>query len=233
MITYVILFDIDGTLVSSSMAEDDERRRYTYAIRDVVGKEPSVVPSRFAGMVDPQICRILLAETGLAEQEVQHFLPKVIVRMGEIYRGMEKKLVLNNGVGELLRILAGSPHHVLGVLTGNLSAVGNEKLAVAGIKSFFSRGFFADAYFDRNRLMEEAIDACVADYQLPSRKNVMIVGDTPRDIAAANAANATSIGIASGVYSASQLSQEGATWVFPDLTPSKELLSALAVRRLC
>ena len=229
MVAHVVLFDIDGTLISSSAAEEDERRRYVKTIHDVVGMKPTVIPSRFAGMVDPQICKILLAEAGLDDEKVEYFLPKVLTRMGEIYRGMEKRLILNAGVEELLRILTKSQNHILGVLTGNLSAVATEKLRVTGIDSYFAEHFYADNYFDRNRLIEDAVRTCVANYKLSDRKNVIIIGDTPRDISAANAAKATSIGIASGVFSLEQLSQAHATWVFSDLKPSKELLRALGL----
>jgi phosphoglycolate phosphatase-like HAD superfamily hydrolase len=226
---HIVLFDIDGTLISSSAAEEDERQRYLKTIHDVVGMEPSVIPSRFAGMVDPQICKILLAETGLDDEKVEYFLPKVLTRMGEIYRDMEKRPILNEGVEELLHILTNSQNHILGVLTGNLSAVATEKLRVTGIDSYFAERFCADNYFDRNLLVEDAVRICVANYKLSDRKNVMIVGDTPKDVSAANAAKATSIGIASGIFSLEQLSQAHATWGFSDLKPSKELLRALGL----
>jgi phosphoglycolate phosphatase len=227
--SYVVLFDVDGTLISSSRAEEGERRRYLTTIRDVVGREPTVILSRFAGMVDPQICKILLTETGLDDKRVEYFLPKVLARMSEIYRDMEKRPTLNEGVEELLRILRRSQSHIVGVLTGNLSAVAKEKLRAAGIDSYFTEGFYADDYSDRNRLIEDAVRTCVANYTLSDRKNVMIIGDTPRDISAANAAKATSIGIASGMFSLEQLSQANATLVFSDLKPSRELLSALGL----
>ena len=69
----------------------------------------------------------------------------------------------------------------------------------------------------------------MANNKLSDRKNVIIVGDTPRDMSAAHAARATSIGIASGIFSLEQLSQANATWVFSDLKPSKELLRALGL----
>jgi phosphoglycolate phosphatase-like HAD superfamily hydrolase len=59
----------------------------------------------------------------------------------------------------------------------------------------------------------------------------VIVGDTPLDVKAANEAQATSIGIASGVYSIDELSKEGAQTVFHDLTPSNALLTSLAFRK--
>ena len=226
----VILFDIDGTLLSTSATEEDEGRRYVETIRDVVGQEPRVVPSRFAGMVDPQICRILLTELGLSDEKVDNFLPKVLARMREIYPKMKKRVVLNSGVRGLLAVLATSPMHVTGVLTGNLTAVAEEKLACTSIRIYFSELFCADDYFDRTSLVENAVNACVRKYQLSSRRGVVIVGDTPRDMAAANAGRATSVGIASGVYSITQLREAKATHVYPNLEPSKALLEALGVR---
>jgi phosphoglycolate phosphatase len=226
----VILFDIDGTLLSTKVTQHDEGRRYVEAIRDVTGKEPKVIPSRFAGMVDPQICKILLTELGLNKGSVDELVPKVVARMGGLYPVMNKrKKALNEGVEELLGTLSKSPIHILGVLTGNISAIGEEKLTMTGISSYFAEKFFADGYYDRNRLVEDAVTSCVANYQLSERRNVMIVGDTPRDMEAANAANSSSIGIASGVFSISQLLDAGAKSAFPNLKPTKELLDALGV----
>ena len=224
-----ILFDIDGTLVSTAATEESERRRYVEAIRDVTGKEAYVVPSRFAGMVDPQICKILLTELGLSEDEVDRFLPNVLGRMGEVYRNMEKKIALNAGVRELLAILATSPRHVIGVLTGNVTAVAEEKLTCTGIRAYFSEFFCADYYFDRIRLVENAVRTCITKHELNSSKDVVIVGDTPRDIEAANASHAASVGVASGVYTMSQLSKAEATHVYPNLEPTKALLAELGI----
>jgi len=225
--THVVLFDIDGTLVSSQISELDERRRYVDAIRDVTRKVPLVSPSRFAGMVDPQICRIILAETGLDEKSIESCLPKVLSRMSQVYRKMPKKIALNHGVRELLEILIRSKSHVLGVLTGNLSSIGKEKLAAAGIERYFQEGFYADHFVDRFVLVDYAANTCVSKYRLSEIKNVLIIGDTPLDVKAANAAHATSIGVASGVYSMDQLSGVGAAHVFRDLMPTQSLLNTL------
>ena len=225
---HVVLFDIDGTLLSVQKTQHDETRRYVDTMRSVIGKELNVVPSRFAGMVDPQICKILLTEMGVNEDAQRELLPKTLARMGELYHEnpMESD-VLNDGVEELLGVLFKSGTHVLGVLTGNISAVGEEKLKITGIRPYFTERFYADDYYDRNKLVKDAVQRCVAKYSLPNQRSILIVGDTPLDITAAIAANATPIGVTSGVYSMMQLSRSGAKWVFPDLRPSKELLRAL------
>lgn len=229
MVTFVVLFDIDGTLVSSAVSEDDERRRYVDAIWQVVGIEPIVVPARFAGMVDPQICKILLAEIGLTSDKIDSALPIVLSHMSDVYRKMDKKIALNTGVEELLPLVGKSPRHTVGVLTGNLVQIAKEKLVCAGIESYFSEFYCADSYFDRTRLVEDAVDSCVKKYQLSARSNVMIVGDTPRDIAAANTSNTTSIGVASGVFSMTSLREAGAMQVYPNLKPTRQLLAGLGL----
>lgn len=226
MVTFAVLFDIDGTLVSSVAAED-AMLCYSDAIRDVVGKTPKVARGRFAGMVDPQICQILLTELGLTSDKVDYFVPKVLSRMIELYRRMDKTIALNSGVKELLPLLVRSPRHAVGVLTGNLEQIAKEKLACAEILSYFSEFYCADRYFERARLVADAVNSCVTKYRLSAGSNVMIVGDTPRDIAAANASEATSIGIASSAFSVRQLSEAGAKQVYPSLKPTKQFLAGL------
>jgi phosphoglycolate phosphatase-like HAD superfamily hydrolase len=225
----VVLFDIDGTLLSTPATEESERRRYVDTIREVVGRDPYVVPSRFAGLVDPQICKILLTELGLSDDEVDNFLPKVLKRMGEVYRKMRKKLVLNSGARELLATLVQSSGNITGVLTGNLAAVAEEKLMLTGIRAYFSELFCANGYFDRTSLVEDAVRTCMTKHELNARKDVIIVGDTPRDMEAANASNATSVGVATGVYTTTQLSEAGAKHVYPNLKPTRQLLAGLGV----
>ncbi len=226
MVTFVVLFDIDGTLVSSLTAED-AMLCYSEAIRDLVGRTPNVLPGRFTGMVDPQICQILLTEVGLTNDKVDYFVPKVLSRVIELYLRMDKTIALNNGVKELLPLLVRSPRHAVGVLTGNLEPIAKEKLARASIISYFSEFYCADRYFDRARLVADALNSCVTKYQLSAGSNVMIVGDTPRDIAAANASEASSIGIASNAFSIRQLSEAGAKQVYPSLKPTKQFLAGL------
>jgi phosphoglycolate phosphatase-like HAD superfamily hydrolase len=202
-------------------------RHYSDAIRDVVGQIPKVSPGRFAGMVDPQICRILLNELGLTNDKVDYFVPKVLVRVSQLYAGTNKTIELNSGVRELLPLLVKSPRHAVGILTGNLEQIAKEKLTRAEIVSYFSEFYCADTYFERTRLVADAVNSCVNKYSLLSSRSVMIVGDTPRDIAAANASGATSIGIASGGFSLRQLSEVGAKQVYTNLKPTKQFLSAL------
>jgi len=223
----VVLFDIDGTLVAKTSTEAAERERFRRAVYDEVGRSPPIEPWRYDGMVDPQICRYLMLEVGLSENVADAHLPKVIERVGQIYMTSEKRPVLNKGVERLLEILKASSKHKLGVLTGNLSVVGEEKLRLTGIRTYFVETFYSDAYFERSELVKDAVRTCVGKYRLPGNKSVIIVGDTPRDVEAARNTGATAIAVASGFFSESDLAAEGPDMVFRDLDPRRELLVAL------
>jgi phosphoglycolate phosphatase len=224
---HVILFDIDGTLVLKQSTDADEVERFRRAIVDEVGISPPTQPWRYDGMVDPQICRLLLIDVGLSESAADKHLPKVIERVGEIYAAMEKHPILNDGVQELLQILSLSSKHELGVVTGNLSVVAEEKLGLTGVRAYFDATFYSDRYFERRDLVREAVDACVTKYRLRGRDSVAIIGDTPRDVEAARSSGAKAIAVATGHFSESQLASAGADAVFRDLHPRTDLFKAL------
>jgi phosphoglycolate phosphatase-like HAD superfamily hydrolase len=224
---HVVLFDIDGTLVSKRGTEAKERERFRLAVLDIVGKSPPIDPWRYDGMVDPEICRRLLIDAGLNANAAASNLEKVIRRVGEIYLTMDMKPVLNGGVEKLLRILSASSSHKLGVLTGNLSIVAERKLRLAHIRPYFAETFYSNGHFDRSDLVRDAVRACKAKYRVRGSKAMTIVGDTPRDIEAANANGVEVIAVSSGFYSATELERAGARAVFSTLEPSNELLKAL------
>jgi len=103
---HVVLFDIDGTLVMKRSTEANERERFRRAVFDVVGRSPPTEPWRYDGMVDPEICRLLLMDVGLSPDVAAKHLQAVVDRVAEIYLTMEKRPVLNDGVDELLGILS-------------------------------------------------------------------------------------------------------------------------------
>ena len=226
---HIILFDIDGTLTSKESTEAEELERFIRPVSETAGKVLSRERWRYDGMVDPEIYRLLLIESGMSPDSAMRSLPRVISRAEEIFLRMETRPVLNNGVGELLRVLSTCQNHRLGVLTGNLSAVAEEKLRLAGIRSYFAETFYSNGYFDRADLARDAVRACAKKYALRSNGEVVIVGDTPRDIEAANANQAKAVGVASGHYSVSELVQVGAAAAFRSLDPCRELLEALEV----
>jgi phosphoglycolate phosphatase-like HAD superfamily hydrolase len=226
---HMILFDIDGTLVLKQSTDANERERFRRAIVEEVGISPPTEPWRYDGMVDPQICRLLLIDIGLSENAAAEHLQRVIERVGQTYIAMEKHPVLNDGVGDLLKILSVSSKHKLGVLTGNLSVVAEEKLRLTGIRAYFGETFYSDEYFERGDLVRDAIHKCARRYRLRGNESVTIVGDTPRDMQAAKSNGAKSVAVATGFFSESELAAAGADAVFRSLSPCDDLLEVLGL----
>jgi phosphoglycolate phosphatase-like HAD superfamily hydrolase len=56
----------------------------------------------------------------------------------------------------------------------------------------------------------------------------VLVGDTPLDVAAALAAGARAVGVATGSYSPDQLTAAGAHVVLPDLTDTARVVAAVS-----
>src|SRR5262249_3232731 len=92
---------------------------------------------------------------------------------------------------------------LLGVASGNLETVGWHKIDAAGLRRFFSFGFFSDQCEARAGIFQKAKDH-VAAIRGPGAR-VCFIGDTPSDIQAARAVGALIISVASGTFSAAEL----------------------------
>ena len=121
------------------------------------------------------------------------------------------------GVEELLpRLCHGG--FLLGITTGAVEAAAHIKLARANLNRFFSFGGYGSDSADRGELTRKAIARAAEILGSPiDPQRVLVVGDTPKDIAAAHAAHAISVGVASGRYSEEELREAGAEYVLSSL----------------
>ena len=79
-------------------------------------------------------------------------------------------------------------------------------------------GAFADDHDDRNQLARIARDR--ASRQLGRRlegHEILVIGDTHRDVECAQAIGAKSLGVCTGGGSSDELQKAGATWVVTNL----------------
>jgi phosphoglycolate phosphatase-like HAD superfamily hydrolase len=84
------------------------------------------------------------------------------------------------------------------VATGNLEMIGWIKIEEAGLREWFRFGGFSDRFPDRPELIGHA--ARKARELAGEAASVCVVGDTPRDIAAARANSLPVIAVATGNY---------------------------------
>jgi phosphoglycolate phosphatase len=133
------------------------------------------------------------------------------------------------GVRELLETLSRRRDVVVSLLTGNYETAARLKLEYFDLWRYFSGGAFGDGTADRNRLVAKAV-AAVASCGGPSvpSSGIVVVGDTPLDVACAAASGAHCIAVATGSHTAGDLRAAGADVVFDDLSDTARVLAALA-----
>ena len=107
--------------------------------------------------------------------------------------------------------------YLLGLTTGGVEAAAHIKLARADLNHYFSFGGYGSDSPDRAELTTLAVEKAARLHDPLTPDQVYVVGDTPRDIAAAKAAGAISVGVASGHYSTAELGEAGAIHVLGSL----------------
>jgi len=132
------------------------------------------------------------------------------------------------GVRPLLDALAARDDIHLALLTGNFEAGAQIKLQYFDLWHYFRGGAFGDDAPERNRLLPRAV-VHVAQCGGPTvaARDAVVVGDTPLDVACAQASGARSIAVATGSHSVEQLRAAGADVVFEDFSDTAAVLRVL------
>ncbi len=222
----LVLFDIDGTLLSAGRAS---REALTAALREI---HPEPVPLDgydFSGKTDPQIVRELLAPL-LPEPGVAKAVPAVLERYlahlpGCVARGT---VTLKPGVRALVERLAAEPRITLGLLTGNLERGARAKLAPTGLSDAFRFGAFGSDDADRYRLPAVALERARRHAGRAFRgKEIVIVGDSVHDVGCGRGISARSIAVATGPTPAERLRAEAPDYLFSDLSDTGAVAEAM------
>ncbi len=119
---------------------------------------------------------------------------------------------------------------VQSVLTGNMRALAEVKLAALGLDDYLDLrvGAYGDAHEIRADLVPLARASAAAAYAADfGGRATVLVGDTPLDIAAARAAGARAVGVATGSSTVADLTAAGADAVLPDLVDTARVLAAI------
>lgn len=132
------------------------------------------------------------------------------------------------GVRELLDQLHDRDDVYLALLTGNLEGGARVKLEYFDLWRYFKCGAFGDDVHDRNDLLNIALER-VQSAGGPVPSEVVVVGDTPLDVAVARAGGARSIAVATGGYDAATLAATGADVVLENFSDLVAALTAFGI----
>lgn len=221
----LILFDIDGTLITSGGAGE---RALRLGFRDRFGIDDDLQKVEIAGRTDSGIARQMLRAHGLAEtpENIAAFFDGYLTRLAEELPRSRGRLL--PGIAPLLVALKQRPDAVLALLTGNLARGAELKLRHYGVWHFFEFGAYADDHHDRNQLgvfaHQRAREKHGVEFH-PAR--TFVLGDTPHDVACARAIGAKAIAIATGKFTRDELAACAPDFVFEDLSDLDAVLAAL------
>lgn len=220
----LLLFDIDGTLLTSGGAGKsafrDSMRTHFHVEEDLQG-------ILLSGTTDEAIAYALLTKnkipvtpentTRLLEGYLFHLHDRILRHQGHLLPG----------ILDLLERLHRETDCVLALLTGNLSRGAQIKLTHYRIWHYFEFGAFADDHHDRNELGKFACTRAKQAHGIEFPPELIyVIGDTPQDISCGKAIAARTVAIATGNYSKEELAQHAPDFLF------KNLLDTEAVVRL-
>jgi phosphoglycolate phosphatase-like HAD superfamily hydrolase len=212
-----ILFDIDGTLISTGGAGAASWRM---AFDELYGIPADIGEFTDAGMTDPDVGRktfeaVLQRKperkelTRLLERRL-HYLHKTVAE-SKGYRVLA-------GVEELLPKLI-EDGYLVGLVTGNVEAAAHIKLHRAQLNRFFSFGGYGSDATDRGELTRIALERATLVYGEPvSAAQAIVVGDTPHDVEGAHAAGMACVGVGSHNFTVDQLREAGADYAIASLS---------------
>lgn len=225
----VILWDIDGTLLR---ARGTGARCFRDALAELGHDWPTVRPD-FGGRTDRDIA-VALLQACHPEQRTpdQTTADGLLRRVAALYADREVEYAalteaLPNARGVVELVAAAGA--VQSVVTGNVESVARRKLAAIGLADALrlDLGAFGDDHDERHLLVRHALGRLAAADLATGLERCWVVGDTPRDLAAARAAGVRCALVATGTFTYEELAGFEADLLLPDLTRADELLAAV------
>ena len=155
----IVLFDIDGTLVSVRGAG---RRALQLALQDVTGVAGALEGIRLAGSTDPVILEAAFARHVGRDPEGAEELARVMAayleRLPHEVAALGEQLHVFPGARALVEALRATGRHLVGLATGNVEPGAYIKLRSAGLAEHFSFGGFGSDAAHRAELVRRGIE---------------------------------------------------------------------------
>lgn len=224
----LVLFDIDGTLLR---AGGIVREAMGDALKQVFGTSGGIIDTSFIGATDLGVVHDLMGREGFSTYEINRRFPRLLDVYGGILRkklSTWDKFQLCSGIPEILDKLRENGN-LLGLVTGNCQVGAWIKLKRGGLAEYFSFGAFGDETQDRAELCRLAHERGQSEvgHDIP-KHSVILVGDAPSDIRAAEDYGIRILTVASGWVPAEELCKLHPTWLYPDLSDTDEIVKLLA-----
>jgi phosphoglycolate phosphatase-like HAD superfamily hydrolase len=234
VISRLILFDIDGTLIDTAGAGRIAMERACSIVFGIDGVSAKAAGVRFAGMTDPVILEAVSGAIGVPSERyaaARERLQWTFLRelRAELARHEPRRRVLP-GVGALLDELAARGHVRMGLLTGNLEEGARLKLQALGLDGYFPGGGFSSDHPDRREIARIARDrlSTLAGLEFAAG-DVVVVGDTEHDVDCARANGFRAVAVCHGPVPRRELERARPDAILDDFLDRPRALDAFGV----
>jgi phosphoglycolate phosphatase-like HAD superfamily hydrolase len=225
----IVLFDIDGTLIST---RGGGKRAMQAALIKHFGTR-GADSYRYDGKTDRQIARELMRGEGFTDEVIDERLTAVI---DDYLAGLRHELAMgpdairvHRGIHELIDALEERTDVTIGLLTGNVEPGAQVKLEAAKLGPHrFRVGAFGSDHEQRDELpaIAQARASTLLDREIRGEA-LVIIGDTPNDIHCGRGVCARAIAVATGGYSVDMLAEHSPAAVFADLSETARVVEAI------
>lgn len=224
----LLLFDIDGTLLDTGGAGGAS---LLDAVEEVLGvPRENLPPLDLAGATDGGVIRKLFGQTGheVSETLVKRYLDCYLQRLRSRLNHDSFVGQTLPGVISLLPLLMNREGVDVGLLTGNVRAGADAKLQRFQLESYFLDGAFGDDAEDRNLLGPVALCRMqVITGRSYTADQVIVIGDTPKDIACAHAMGARCLAVGTGHFTAASLAEHQPWQTLENLAKAEDVCQLL------
>jgi phosphoglycolate phosphatase len=224
----LLLWDVDRTLLVGGGVGVEA---YAAAFTAVTGR-PWAGTLTAAGRTDLAITPELFAQHGIVDaaphldaffaRYAREFAARshLVAGHGTLLPGVEEVLAALHARGEVVQTL----------VTGNIPAVGIGKVAAFGLDRYLDTavGGYGDDHAVRSVLVGRGRERAEAAYGRFADDDVLVIGDTVHDVAAALAQGVVAVGVATGPATAAGLAAAGAHHVLDDLSDVAAVVALLA-----
>jgi phosphoglycolate phosphatase len=241
LIRCLVLWNIDLTLVDVSRVT---RAAYADAFQQVTGRRLVQLP-QFAGQSESEIFFDALARNdagddsgaGAGDDSGDPLLAAFYDALAGAFAARRGELTeqgrLLPGAAQAVETLASRPDVVVqSVLTGTIRPNAVAKLAAFGLGSYFDfevGGYGSESYPKGAQVMMARGRAAEKYGKTFTERNTVYVGDSVRDVAAAKRGGASSVAVATGRSTESDLRAAGADLVLPDLADVPAVLRGIGL----
>ncbi len=226
----LVLFDIDGTLLSVHGAG---MRAMEKAGKVLYGDGFCLKDVEAAGQLDPDLFAVGARRAGIESggENLERFKELFGEFLVDELAHEDAVIKVMPGIDLLVKDLHERDDVVIGLLTGNYTHTGPIKLRAAGIDpELFSINSFGDDGETRPALVGVAMARYEAVHGRTLRgDDVVVIGDTPRDVECAKVNGCYSVGVGTGFFSVEELLDEGADVALEDLTDAGAIYGLLGL----